>query len=682
MTSRISLYKLMRQDMRQRGWMVALMSIAAVIVFPLMGMIELENKLSLLEEPYSYFEWKDLLYWYKDYVGPKSQMAVAFVILAAVFLGITGFAWMHSREKLDFYYSLPVRREKRFAAVYLNGVMIFLVPYVLSYVMLLILGAVEKITFPDMVSWCIRTAAWNLLCFLLIYSVAVLAMMLTGRPTVGVLATGILLIYGTVSGWVLEHMQDFFYKTYLAKTNTGKIYSPIGSYLYSIELLAKEGQLKISYVLVVLLAVILMTALAMWLCHIRPVETSENALVFRQAEGILKVAVTIPAALVIGLWVASQSVRSEKWLLVSALISTVLLNLMIEFIYHMDFRKILNRKASLVVSLVLVIGLFIFYKYDLIGYDTYFPKRSEVNRVAVKTDSCLQYIELPGDFYIDESLDRLEIPMNNEIYDRLENILKKQQLEQYTKEDLPYEEAFYVMFHLDNGRRVYRTYYASKEQQVQLIRLFLHDSAYCQSAFQMSELLTCNIDEISFSDFRKAYQPMNLSKEEKNWLLTAYNEELQKTNILDLRGKQPKAQLEVECYEEDNGARSYQGVSLPVYEEFTETLGMMETYGCTIQKEILPEEIEKVQWEDYRKIEDEPVYKMETAGEADILTLAPEEFMGGYQDLISYNMQGFWHEEDLEENMTVIIYWQDGSVSNFGIRKGSEAAEILEGRKE
>ena len=46
----------------------------------------------------------------------------------AAFVFSHGFGYLNSRSKLDFYHSQPVTRTKLFAANYLNGLLLFLIP--------------------------------------------------------------------------------------------------------------------------------------------------------------------------------------------------------------------------------------------------------------------------------------------------------------------------------------------------------------------------------------------------------------------------------------------------------------------------------------------------------------------------------------------------------------------------
>ena len=67
-----------------------------------------------------------------------------FVVIAAFCLGMTGYHYLYSREKTDFYHSLPLKRERIFFVPYVSGILIFAVPYLIN----LLLALLERLREP------------------------------------------------------------------------------------------------------------------------------------------------------------------------------------------------------------------------------------------------------------------------------------------------------------------------------------------------------------------------------------------------------------------------------------------------------------------------------------------------------------------------------------------------------
>ena len=61
-----------------------------------------------------------------------SSIAMGLTLLLAVVIAHQGFAYVFSRRELDFYMSQPVKRSRHFRDVYINGIMLFALPYMIS----------------------------------------------------------------------------------------------------------------------------------------------------------------------------------------------------------------------------------------------------------------------------------------------------------------------------------------------------------------------------------------------------------------------------------------------------------------------------------------------------------------------------------------------------------------------
>ena len=97
--------------------------------------------LSTYTEPVS-----DLISYFPGLLNGNSLRSFSAVIaVLAILTALTGFSYIHSRERLDFFHSLPVKRTTWFTTTYLSGLIIFLVPYMICCILTLIAGAVNKV---------------------------------------------------------------------------------------------------------------------------------------------------------------------------------------------------------------------------------------------------------------------------------------------------------------------------------------------------------------------------------------------------------------------------------------------------------------------------------------------------------------------------------------------------------
>ena len=66
-------------------------------------------------------------------------MAV-FISMVAIIAAIQGFSYMYQRKKLDMYMSVPVTKGRRFAAIYLNGFLVYFLSYLLNLLLSFFVG--------------------------------------------------------------------------------------------------------------------------------------------------------------------------------------------------------------------------------------------------------------------------------------------------------------------------------------------------------------------------------------------------------------------------------------------------------------------------------------------------------------------------------------------------------------
>ncbi|MBQ6809019.1 MAG: hypothetical protein IJP07_07695, partial [Firmicutes bacterium] len=99
------------------------------------------------------------------------------LLLGALLSGLIFFAYLCNRRRVDFYHSLPIRREKLFLANYLAGALAVLLPYLLNLLLMLLVTALmglgEALHWPSILSG----MGMSILFFLAIYSTVVLAAM-------------------------------------------------------------------------------------------------------------------------------------------------------------------------------------------------------------------------------------------------------------------------------------------------------------------------------------------------------------------------------------------------------------------------------------------------------------------------------------------------------------------------
>ncbi|HOO28347.1 MAG TPA: hypothetical protein PLU43_07765, partial [Lachnospiraceae bacterium] len=132
----------------------------------------------------------------------------------AVLLAITGFAYLFSKKKVDLYHSIPVKREKLFMASYLSGILIYLGMYAVKTAAVIMVAAGRGFFTKEAGMVYLHTVLGNVIHFLLIYHVIIIAVMLTGNLLVSIAASGVLLLYGFIISQVLRELSSMYFCTY------------------------------------------------------------------------------------------------------------------------------------------------------------------------------------------------------------------------------------------------------------------------------------------------------------------------------------------------------------------------------------------------------------------------------------------------------------------------------------
>lgn len=132
MTSKISCIKLIKEDLRQRTWLIAILSTVTFLFQPLMLIIGINEKTNWINTVTPGFTMKDFKFWLFNFMGFNNNALVFCVILFAILCGVSGFYYLHSKEKLNLIHSLPIRRERLFFIQFVSGFLIFLIPFTLN----------------------------------------------------------------------------------------------------------------------------------------------------------------------------------------------------------------------------------------------------------------------------------------------------------------------------------------------------------------------------------------------------------------------------------------------------------------------------------------------------------------------------------------------------------------------
>lgn len=629
MTSKISYIKLIRADLRHRGWLAALVSIGLFLEMPVFIMLYID---SLQMQNREYIVIEELRAAFPGLLNGQSVNHLAAVIaVIAVLCALTGFGYIHSKDKTDFFHSLPVKRGQWFVVNYLSGLIIFLLPYVICSALTIAVGGANGIMTAQTAANSAEAAAGGILAFLLIYHTCILAAMLTGQTVTGILAALVLAVYPFMVFSLFNALKGIFFKTYygiaavLADT-LAEVLSPAGLYVSLIDHTA-DGIAGSGLFIASLVMAALLLGGALLLYRIYPSETAGNALAFPRTAPVFKVMICIPAALFSSIIAKLfMGVTGTKWIIVLSLLAAVILCGVIEFIYQQDLRMLLKGWVSSVISVAGVALVLCIFQFDLFGYDTYVPDQNRVESISFRPESFWGYFEYPEDYagYEDGCLvgDGASAEGTEALY-RLAQTGVGNLEEGYTPEvlDLASTDSEisgdYIntvfRYKLSGGREVYRRYCLGREEILSALEELCQSEDVRKEMFPIYHVDTSKVTSVSFRDAYGVGTLAELSDDQIQALLDAYKKDVMGVDINVLAANNPLGELMLGIPDE-NTALSVESAavnadmeygdsiqpetltlgSFYVYEGYDNTLACMEEYGYTFRTEIAPEDVTQI----------------------------------------------------------------------------------------
>ncbi|BCN31591.1 DUF6449 domain-containing protein [Anaeromicropila herbilytica] len=569
MTSRNLFFKLMKEDIKRRIWTIALASIVFFFSYPVL--------LAIMIEKYNSYQYKiehvreQILH----FVGIRSELGVLIVVCGAAICGLSGFFYLHSKKKVDFYHSIPVRREALFAVSYINGLLIYLVPYIISILISFIILSINHVMSGEIFHEVLKAIGINFLFYSLIYTVIVIAVMLTGNFIISCFGTAVLLIYGPCVLALKEAYFSTFFHTYYMKNQDMDGFvlflSPIGRYIETIQKSSSEigGNIVITLIVTILLII-----LALFLYTKRPSEAAGKAMAFSISKPVIKIMLVVPLTLAGGILFREVTYgNSQGWFFFGLVIAFIISYAIIEIIYNFDIRCAFLHKKELLTCAGMIAVVILIFELDVTHYDSYLPSKSDIKTMSVSVDGLdedIHYSDKDTTYINGEKyqLERMKLTNFDNAYD-----LVKAGIKNINHDEDGYMEGTYgynVKYTLKNGKEVYRAYKLTSEDRMKLIKKLYENQEFKEAHYPIYQLDAEYIKKIScYNTFEN--KEFSLNQEEKNQLVEDYKADLSNLT-LDEHAKNPLAYITIRL----NNENLY---DYPVYSSFSNTIKFLNNHG-------------------------------------------------------------------------------------------------------
>lgn len=339
------------------------------------------------------------------------SMAVMFVsAFAGIFSGMTTMNYVNSKVSINFYHSLPLRREGHF----ITSVLVRYVNYILPLLLNILLGAAVSGVMTGNIPLYFSTIfgsyfGYALLFYSIIYFITLFAGMISGLGavrfvlTLWILAAPFCVYAGVISS--IGYFSSTFYTNYYFTPINILHLSPV------IRMVNLESYpMSTAEVIVYIIAAAVIAFLSCLLYLKRKSERSGDTVVYKTAGSIIKYVSMFLITLYTGMLFASfNSYRGDTfWLLFGFICGSILSFMLVNTILHKNPRMMFKGMKGFAVFAACFTAFFAVAGYDIFDFDSKLPPISMVSEIKVSTDNDLIFKDSGDIEFILEQLDQYQ----------------------------------------------------------------------------------------------------------------------------------------------------------------------------------------------------------------------------------------------------------------------------------
>ncbi|MGN0400622.1 MAG: DUF6449 domain-containing protein [Blautia sp.] len=684
MTSKNFFTKLTWRNLVSRNVWTLLSFLAFFLSIPVMLMLRLDSLPELVEPARLYQQMNQEL---AETIGYGNELMIVLVIGMPYLLAMSGYWYLYSGEKTDFYHSLPVRRETLFFSNYLAGILIFAVPYGLNLLFAMGIGIAKGAGFTGMWTVLAGSFAANIVVFLLFYNLAVLGILLTGNLFTGTLAYGTFLIYGILIFEALHHLGSRFFDTFVSGGGynvRGEYYSssfcaisnktsPVLRY-FNLLSDAKPnytsmGSFPAGEVAVFGVSALVILVLCVFAYKKRPTESYHKAIAFRKLEPVIKIGMVVPLSLLIGLFLSAYASRTFVWFVAATFLSALILLAAVEFLYHMDLKECFRPRISSGIVLGTLALTILAARLDVFGVDTWLLKENKLESMSVYINGLNSLYSYPYEEKMEHYmayLDKVELKEYSAVYELAKAGVEEQKNNSIKASGEAHTDtiSFYVKYNRKNGRSVYKYYTVEKTQEMtDLIGAIYDNWEFKEKTLPVEYIKGENLRDITITDIYNTGRKLQVTKTDMNNILKTYKHEWENLKYQNLKEQKVQGYLNFQIKYEPDWFRyavyeETEGIQVPIYDSFTGTLELLKQTGAHIYTKEDAAEIEKIIIDEYPDDMHEPK-TTEYTDEKEI-----REIM----EKVEYdNNNGFWTGKVPDYNKSIQIHWKDGIGESYSV---------------
>lgn len=683
---------------KRHTWLFALAIVLAFFAMPVTLALQLQSAPTLT--PSNTEQYLQQMTNMVNYVTNPDYIPMTILFIgAAIISAVVFFGYLHSKKQVDFYHSLPIKREKLFLIRYLSGLLIIYIPYLINCILsLLIILAFGDIAFLSLGEF-FGALGRNLLFFTAIYTIGVLAGVVCGNRVIHLLGTGILLGIGPLLISFYAAVMETFYQTFysaLFPINELCMYSsPVAAFFNP------NSQMIILWAVLT----VLFFLLSLFLYKKRPSEGASHAIAFRYAKPIIKYPLVFISTIAMGLLFHMVGDHGSGqigfWLIFGFLCGAFLSHAIIEIIYHFDFKAAFGNKKGFLIFAICFFLLASVPLFDLTGYDDFTVEAADVEAISLRMVDVESYgyssrRRQSNDY--DYSRTTILYALQRDTFRDRDNIEQALALIEQVKESrvqeeeylpggaavemstdialldpIPTSEALYggrnnanttsvgVIYTLKNGKQIARDYGSVNLDLIEEpLSNLLSSPEYRENHYDLLKAdVNLELQAIYTFDMNDYIDTRDLRPELCQAIVDAYIQDFRNFDLTQNKTELPLGVLEFSVTSQDaeSGATYTNTLRYPLYASFSQTEAALAPLGRSFDSMTLkPEQVSSITLlDDYNKTEDGPD-------------------LDYYREVYGLDLTGLWVVNDEDAYNTYAVIHDPAMIETILANSASEEA--------
>lgn len=573
-------------------------------------------------------KWQALIKAVFTFLGSNTFLFVVASVLAVI-SAIQGFSYLYNRRQVDLYHSLPVKKSRRFAVIWLNGILIYLIPSLTGILGGILVAVTQGLMNADILNTLCVTYAVTLLLYISLYNLTIIAVMLTGHVIITVFAIVVFQAYEFGLRLLMRmYMVSFFdkYPAYRLGRDMRQMWlSPYWIYW------EKVNWDRISWAAVatplgsLFILAILFLMIGYLLYQKRPSEAAGRAMTFAVTKPVVKVALVVPVTLAAAILIKDMTsgygyhaASGSPWFIAFTILTASVIGCaLIEVIYEFDIKACLSRKQYILISGGLAALIYLGFRYDVMQYDDYVPDPGEVKNYAVILGN--------ESWYFDENYDiqnAHDFVADNMFLTDAEAVCRLAgiQPEAYRnmadtgpgmENESDVDQVCQVIYRLDNGREVERNIWIDHDnpETGEILNRIVSSPEYKKGAFMVTadyfdNWLTDSGEGVASVHYKLGAYSHTVPEAEIGRLMEAYRRDLEFINYTDMNETLMAGTLEItKEYVHDgsqyqSSSRSYY-YDMNIYADCVQTIACLKDLGLYRDTVIDPEDVTQIEVTNY-----------------------------------------------------------------------------------